>query len=422
MRRRQMSVRLVLSQWMDERAHKEDGRIRIPKRARNAFQVSNDRVVIRTEKHTAALEVKSAKLEDVQDMKAQLKAGKITDEQSRMTAFVTSNTLRAFVGRKRKDLEEFCYLSEGIDNLFIGADPEFGIIEPTTKMLLYAQHTKLLKKTSVLGHDGPLAEVRPPPAQSIEGIIKNIGDVLNKNRGPIDHLDWTGGASYKSPGNKDKRVYHIGGHIHLGDPSLLPSTLRTPVYQRMCQVLDEIVAMPLVRIDTPDPASRRNTAWNGYGRYGRAGDHKAQGSARSKDQRMEWRVLSGLWLVHPEIAAAVLGTSKAVAESVYQLIADQKFDPTWISARSTDKGLLKYLGSLEKSELDQIINVADPKSIDSSLLRRGITKLRDLPTYEEYKDEVEAFIDIITVSDKDRKNINLDVKAGWLSGASLIKG
>jgi len=325
-------------------------------------------------------------------------------------------SIKQFVGRRRRNLEDYCYVSEDIEALILGCDPEFGLVIPASGRLQYAQYTNVLSKTAQLGHDGPLAEVRPPPANCVAKLLENIGNILKTKSEKIASYNWIGGATYTGPSKEDNRTYHIGGHIHIGNPALLDQKLRVAAHQRLTQLLDETIALPLVRIDTPNPYLRRNTAWHGYGRYGRYGDSKG------KPGRMEWRVPSGLWLVHPELARAVLGTTKAVSESFYQMLADKKFDQSWLSAYPDKDGLLKAWGALPKETVEKIINKAEACDVTGTLLNRTKSKLRDLPNYEQYKDEIESFISFISLSKKDRNNLNLDLKSGWLNKGSLIKG
>lgn len=411
-----MGIRLLISAWMDEKGGKEHGRLRVPKRARSKFKFSGDRTEVCVDGKSKILEVRQVRIEDLEKLRKKIAAGKISKEKSRICAFVTTRTLNELVGRRRKNLEEYCYISDSIDSLLVGADPEFCIVNPATGAYVYAQHVGGLSKTAQLGEDGPTVEVRPPPNKEPGLLVQKIGDIIKSHSKPIQDYDWFGGAAYYNANNSNKRTIHLGGHVHIGDPKLLRADQRNITYKQLVRILDEVVALPLVRIDTPIPEHRRNNSWNGYGNYGRWGDQKSQAS------RVEWRVPSGLWLVHPDLARAVVGTTKAVAEACYQQMAANGFNTDYISAPGNRKGFLKDWGAMSSDKVSQIINTAKPEGVSPALLSRATKKLRGMGTYRKYKSEIEEFLRLVKLSERDRKNINLDLKETWLNNGPLIKG
>ncbi len=411
-----MRVRLVASPWMDARSGTEHSRIRIPKRARLSFDVTKTRITLRTTSYDQGLEIKQARIGDIQTLLMQVRNGELTSDEADMTAFVTTRTRDLFLGKSsKKNKEEGLYLTDRIEALKIGADPEFALVNPENMRYQYAQHVPGLTKTGLLGEDGPLAEVRPPPATTPEGLVENMRNILKQYQPIIDKYHWIGGATYKNSAFPEDRVVSMGGHIHIGNPPLLPEDKKNAIYQRSIHILDDTVAIPLVRIDTPEPYLRRNTMHNGYGKYGRWGDQRPQ------EGRYEYRVLSGLWMTHPDLALAVLGTTKAVSEEVYQRMADNDFSMDYISAPSNRNGLLKSFGVMAQDKAEKIVNDSNPEAVDESLLEKMKVRLCSLGNYEQYKNEIDSFIDIVTMSEKDRSNISLDVKKNWLEGQSLIK-
>ncbi len=408
-----MRVRLVASPWMDAHGKDEHNRIRIPKRARLSFDVSGKRITLRTPTADKGLDIRQARMEDVHVLLTQVRNGNITSDEADMTAFVTTKTRNEFLGKSTK--EDNLYLTDRIECLKIGADPEFALIDPSTGRYVYAQKVPGLTIDGELGQDGPLAELRPKPALSAKGLVENMAKIFKEGRKKIDQYKWIGGATFKNSAYPDDRILSMGGHIHIGNPPILPEDKKVAVYQRSIQILDECVAIPLVRVDTPEPYLRRNTEYNGYGKYGRWGDQRPQ------EGRYEWRVPSGFWSVHPDVALAVLGTTKAVAEECYQRMADKKFDMEYISAPCNRKGFLKDWNAMSQEKAEKFVNESNPEAIDDALLEKMTTRLKGLGNYNQYKDEIDTFVDIVTMSKKDRANVSLDVKSNWLDGQALIK-
>lgn len=413
MRATQMNVRPEVSAWMDSRLGEEHSTVRIPKRARSHFQANGDRLVMRTDKGSCVLQIKQARHEDAARLAAQLQAGEITVAQANMTCFVTTETRNRICGRRRAKLEEFCYVTDGVDNLMIGADPEFVLVQPDTGRFQYAaQVNGMPGKEAELGHDGPLAELRPQPDTEVANVVERIRQILKTKANAIQGLDWRGGAFFGNTAFPNDRRVGIGGHIHIGDPSLLKEEVRSASHMRIIQLLDEVVALPLVRVDTPDPQLRRGPPGGGYGKYG---------DQRPQKGRFEWRVPSGLWLAHPTTAEAVLGATKAVAEAGYQLIAEHGFSTDWVSAPRSRAGLLKAWGALEEKTVEKVINAARPEGATPELITRAEEKLRSLPTYAKYQTAIDEFLSLVKMSEKDSARINLDLKNTWLDNGPVIK-
>lgn len=413
---KKMDVKLTVSTRMNEGSGRENSYIRIPKRARKQFETRTDKITVSYNNKTIALEIKAAFKEDIDVLKAGIADGSMTPDEAKCLGFVTSATLEGLMG-KRKTKPKYCYLSDDIEDIMLGADPEFVLVDPNTLSYKYAESVGGFPRNGLLGSDGPLAEVRPAPANSTEAVITNIKRILSKGRKTtINPYQWYAGATYRSPIKTRERTLHIGGHIHLGDPLVLPSEDKQGIYRQVIRMLDELMAIPLVRVDGPDAHLRRNTAHsNGFGRYGTWGDTRPQVG------RFEWRVPSGLWLSHPDFARAVLGTSKAITETCYQMMAEKRFDSKWVRAREGEEGFLKAWSALPAKKAAALVNKADRKLVTAALIKRSETKLKGMENYSKYKENIDEFIRLVRLSSKDRNNINLDIKDTWLNGGKLIK-
>lgn len=411
MSEKQLNVRLVISKRMDEQSSKERGILRTPRMFREGTTLPGNSVVMKSKLRTVNLVTKKALLDDVREQLKLKKAGRITRAQLFRTVFVTTETFNKLINDRRKKSSEGAYVSNDIESLKIGADPEFGLLDPATGKLMYASRTGALPGPGELGYDGPVAEVRPDPHKNIDDITANIKEIFERGQSSIDNYDWISGASYSNDNNDRGRIYPLGGHIHIGDPPELEDAQREAAYEVIIQILDELVAMPLVRIDTPDPHRRRNEEWNGYGKYGRWGDQRPQ------EGRFEWRVLSGLWLAHPTLATAILGTTKAVSEACYKSMAERGFDLDWIKS---EDGFLKYWKAGNKLAISTLVNEAIPGQVTKALANKSVRKLKELSNYKQYQSEIEEFERLVNMSVNDRKYISLDLKQNWLNDAKLI--
>ncbi len=404
---RKISLRLVSSPQMSEA--KEANIIRFPRRAREYFGFSNSCVVLGKGTYQVELRVKSAYKADVRRLARMISQGKIAEDEAGGVGFVT----RAVQDRIRKKEGANPWISEGFGAITVGADPEFGLINDSE---LLVRGNDVLPHNGPFGSDGPGAEVRPDPSRNHITVVNNITSILSNPPAGALPYKWVGGATF----NDETRSYWFGGHIHLGRPSIIPTEMAGSVYCKIAKVLDHLVALPLVKLDTPRPHLRRNGCKYGYGKAGQFDTFDASASIRvgGDGDRFEYRVLSGLWLTHPALARIIIGTTKAVAETVYGRVGASGLDEDWVAAPASRKGLLKTFGLKDVRSVEAIINNAKASSLTPELLEVWEKQLKELDCYEDYAPEVDAFIALIRNADSE--DFTLDLKENWLEGAQLV--
>lgn len=412
-----LKIRLAVSEAMSN-SPKEDGYIRFSKAAREENSVRQILMTISTKDgKSLKLEVRQAYKEDLNYLVKQLQSGKITDEQAKITGFVSRATAATISGTPvpvGQVVRKHIYISDGLFPLTLGADPEFVIVDPTTGYMQHAANLLMdAYKSKKFGADGLLAELRPDPAASAKKLVKNILELLESRKELDKNNKWIGGASY-GVGIKNHAIHAIGGHIHVGQPSTLSDKTKQEkdvIFRRIISILDELVAAPLVRIDGPNQERRRVSSM--YGRYG---------DTREQVGRFEWRVPSGLWLINPELAEAVLGTTQAVSEGCYEVIAEHKYNNDFVSSHEDrENGFLRKMNAEKTNNISKIINESNPMNIDDDFINKCANKLRNLSSYKRHKDEIDAFVEFVKLSEADRKKINYDIKSAWFDKASLTQ-
>ncbi len=398
-----VQLRLVSSTKMSE--SEENDIIRFPRRAREYFGFSNSKVLIGKGYYEVSLKVKKAYKEDIQRLAKMIKTGKVTEEEAQYVGFVTRSTRDRVTRKKgRGDV----WITEGISNITVGADPEFGLIGNDDILI---RGSNVVSHTGKFGSDGPSVEVRPDPSTSHLELIRNMERILLNPPKDADLYRWRGGATFQDC----HRVYWFGGHIHLGRPAQIDEDDARPIYERIATVLDGLLALPMVRFDTPEPHLRRNGCkYN----YGKAGDIR---SDYPEQNRFEYRVLSGLWLVHPTLASIAIGAAKCITETAYSRVAEHDFDPTWASNPASKKGLLKSFGIAGVNEIKAVINNAYGAGVTEERLDTWERNIRKLDRCDEYKPELNA---LIALSKEDpeiiEENISLDVKINWQEERTLL--
>ena len=394
---RKIQLRLLISPRMSDK--EEHNLIRLPKRVRERLGFGNRSVMLGKGDYHASLQIHKAYGPDLQRLAQMLMEGKISEEEALSVGFV-SRTVQQRLSRKEG---EATWISDGIGDITIGCDPEFGLVADNG-YLARGDQVMPGSHAARFGADGPGTEVRPPPSTNHAALVANIRKILENPPAKADAYKWIGGATFVDP----NRVYWFGGHIHLGRPSQLQAQYAADVYEKIAVALDSFLGLPLVAFDTPNANKRRNGCPK---HYGKAGDIRYD---YPEGDRFEYRVLSGLWLTHPTLARIVLGVSKCVAETAYNKLADQKFDLEWAAAPANRAGLLRSMGVSGQRETASIINAADPKGLSKDMLAAWEQRLRDLDLYSEYKPEVDALIELVKVSPElVVPQLSLDIKENW---------
>lgn len=394
---RKVQLRLLASKTMSGKGENEI--IRFPKKAREYFGFSNNMVVLGKGQYQTNLSVKKAYRGDVHRLADMLQQGKLTDEQALSVGFVTQ-TVRQRMNRKEGNV----WVSDGVGNITVGADPEFGLVDE--EGVLHRGST-VVAHTGRFGSDGPSVEVRPPPDRDHLVVVKRIEEILKNPPSEADAYGWRAGATFKDK----NRIYWFGGHIHLGRPSQIGAGVAQGVYQKIATGLDSLLALPMCRFDAPEPHRRRNGCQYSYGK---AGDIRAD---YPEQDRFEYRVLSGLWLAHPTLAKIVLGAAKCVAETAYGRIADQKFDFEWAQAPISRKGLLKSFGLRGVREVEAIINKALPQEVTAERLKEWKEQIRKLDFFDDYSAELKA---LMALAEAGPTEFNLDIKDNWYNEETLL--
>ena len=404
---RKVQLTLMASTKMSE--NKEHGIIRLPKKARLHFGFTNSVVVVGKGEHRFGLEVKKAYTQDVQKLAKKIGSGKMSEEEALTSGFVTRSVLQK-VNRRQG---ESVWISDSLEEITVGADPEFGLRDSYDRFI---RGGNVIKKEGAFGSDGPAVEVRPAPSVDHVAMVGNITEILQDPPEVMKPYKWVGGATFSD----EHRNYWFGGHIHLGRPTQIdPDDAIEHCYNGIADVLDHLLAFPLVRFDTPNPNLRRHGCDFGYGTAGTGDTGDTNSSVRSHADRFEYRVLSALWVAHPTLAKIVVGATKAITESVYAGIADKKFEYDWVDT----PGFRKGFGISGSRAILDIINRSKADSITKDHMTRWRNQIRDLERFDDYSEELNALIALVGADPSVvKKHLDLDLRQGWCEGKRFLRG
>lgn len=421
---------LVVSDKMDtnkKEDRNEHGLIRMAAKTRRIMGFDDDTVELWNGSDSESrlssstiLSIFKAFAADIDKAKKMVDEGDMSKEDLQRVGFVTSRTYKRITGNKAK--KGSIWVTNGAEDTVIGADPEFLLFNGNN--VQKANQTGGLSKKSLIGCDGAMAEVRPAPAVTPEGLVKNIRKIFasDEHAGPIQKYDWKSGIYYKD----NTRDYPIGGHIHIGNPAKVArinAKEREHFFRVFNKILDELLAIPMMKLDGLNGTKRRTGC--AMGNYGYFGEY------RLCDGRLEHRTLSGIWLSHPKLAEVVFGVAKAIIDEVYQHVAVKNFDLEYMCpsklygqnilrngyAKWDEVPLAADLGCLRSSaEMKKLLDKSESRVVSKAFLTKWHKQMKTMSTYRKYNVYIDALLELLQRPTKELQSIDTCLKSNWLEG------
>lgn len=425
---------LVASEAMDtnrKEDRNEGGLIRMSKSARDYMGYDNS-VEVYPNTTSTSKRMKSAMMLDIfqafsADIK-KLRAEGYTPAEMKRVGFVTSKTFRKITGLKADKPKKNIWISDEAGESIIGADPEF---------LLFDHRGRVVRANDVmsyhgdLGCDGAMAEVRPKPATAPEELVRNITAIL-KNKDltrRIEDFNWMAGCYHQD----NQRDYPMGGHIHIGNPIKLANKRmeeRTHIFKVMNKIIDELLAIPLIKIDGAELGRKRRTECR-MGKYGYFGEW------RSCNGRLEHRTLSGMWLMHPKLAECVFGTAKCIIDEMFKRLSGKGFKTTYAmpakyqSARVWNRTfsdwdkfpLCRDMGCIRTSaEMVEWLHTSSATNITKAYMRQWYSHMKKMSAYPKYAKQVDGLYEILKNNTQSFHDFDKELKKNWLGKTRFIGG
>ena len=421
---------LVVSEKMNSNKKEdrgENGLIRMSKAARTHMGFENKVEIYPDTKNPESRISGSMLLDIYQAFSADLKEAtknEINQKELLCTGFVTSTTYNKITGRG-KTKSKNVWITDDVSDTVIGADPEFllfdgGEIVRANNVMGYA---------GVIGCDGAMAEVRPAPHTTPEGLVSNILDIFSNKKltSKIKDFSWKAGCYYED----NARDYPVGGHIHIGNPAkiaAMPLDKRENFFIGFNKVVDELLAVPMIKIDGANLGSARRTKCK-MGKYGYFGEY------RLCDGRLEHRTLSGMWLMHPKLATAVLGTAKAIIDEVFRYTVDNKFSKNYmysdvinrehVWAQGFNKwkeiSITKDMGCITPSKtMIELLNNSSADKITLVFLKKWYSKMKGLSTYKNYASYIDNLYEILKIDADEFGNCSKVIQENWMGNRDFL--
>lgn len=196
---------------------------------------------------------------------------------------------------------------EPADNILVGCDPEFFLIDKLSNTNISASH--FFAHYGEVGSDCGLAELRPRPGLNEYEVTANLRDLLLRAYTHIENRTLYKNRAMEMVAASSFNKVSAGFHIHFGLSSelLLNQGLSHNLLQRIVDVLDYYVGIPSILPEGAEDYYRRSER---YSQYGKAGDFRAD------HVTLEYRVPGGHLLRHPLLTKGILGLNIVVMKDI----------------------------------------------------------------------------------------------------------
>jgi hypothetical protein len=413
----------------------ENGLIRMPAKARNYMDFEEPKVEIWTvdsgseRQASVLLDIFHAFSTDVKKVKESIRKGEMKPADLNRIGFVTTKMYNRITGG---DSDMNIWVSTGVHDTVFGADPEFLLFNDDGQVV---HANGLMSKAGVIGCDGAMAEVRPHPSTNPEGLVNNIKKAFADKSltSAITPYEWRCGCYYAN----SKRDYPMGGHIHVGNPAKvaqMPMAKREMFFNVLNKIMDELIAIPCMRLDGDMGRKRRTDCKMSFG----GGGWGWFGEWRKCNGRLEHRTLSGMWLMHPSVARCVLGTAKAVTDEVFKLWANHDFKYDYVvpmkhqGLNYTDMnnnnftawknfGVCKDIRAVMTSkDLRSVLNMSKGSDITKSWLDNWHSDLSKMSTYGKYSKYIRGLREILKISMNELGGWDRKIQNNWLKSKKFL--
>lgn len=428
---------LIPSTRMDgnkKQARNENGLVRMSKAARNNMGFEDDVEVYPSSEDTQerlrgimTLKIFHAYTSDIKAAKGM---GVDPKDMSRV-GFVTTTTYNKITGNKSKGLAENVYITDDFADTVIGADPEFLLFDDEGRVV---RANSVMAKNGPVGNDGAMAEVRPDPAVTPEGLVANIKKIFANKQlvANIEPYRWIAGCYYKD----QQRDYPMGGHIHIGNPTKI-ARIKLPdrenFFKTFNKIMDELLAVPMTKIDGTELANLRRTKCQVTGNHNSG--FGFFGEFRTCAGRLEHRSLSGMWLIHPELSLNVFGVAKAIIDEVYGCARNNDYSMAYMfpdkfkGCRIWQKNfngwgeipLARDMGCTTSSEkMVDLLHTPSARKLSAAYLKGWYGRMKGLSTYKTYSKYIDSLYEILKVKQKTFENLDKCIQSNWLEGKKFL--
>ena len=298
------------------------------------------------------------------------------------------------------DLEKISSI-KAADDILIGCDPEFFLVDKSTGLNMSASH--FFAHWGDVGNDCGLAELRPRPSTREKEVVATLDMLMRKAYYYIKNRSLYRNKSIGMVGASHHSNSSAGFHVHFGLPqSLLAyNKITNNIIRHMVYVLDYYVGMASILPEGSEDYIRRSLR---FSRYGKPSDY------RSDTMTLEYRVPGGHLLRHPLLSSGILALSVVVMKDMlsrFRVYYDQK------GKLSKYEDLRNLYPNLP--DQDEVHRCITNESIKPALRHTGrmIEDVRNMFGYKENAESILSYFHYIVDYASGKRKIGNNIETNW---------
>jgi len=190
------------------------------------------------------------------------------------------------------------------DDILIGCDPEFFIVNKTTGFNVSASH--FFPSYGEVGSDCGLAEIRPRPSLKEKGVSDELYKLMAQAHKHISDRVLFRKYDLRMVAASHCNNASAGYHIHFGLPQFMLQNTHA-LLGNIVSILDYYVGIPAVLPEGNEDFYRRSRRFSHYGK---------PGDFRHNMMTLEYRVPGGHLLRHPILSSGILSIGIVVMKDI----------------------------------------------------------------------------------------------------------
>ena len=299
-----------------------------------------------------------------------------------------------------------------VTGITLGCDPEFFIVDRQSSKLLRAN--AFFKKWGEVGNDGVLAEIRPKPSLTPEGLTANISELIATARQvlqlgltyPSEKIKLVAASSYRLSDGQPAVVgtygfATAGFHLHYGLPSKIlgntPEVLS--LMFGISNIMDYFVSIPCMVVEGADYTRRTNNHLS----YGKPGDF------RLDYRTFEYRVPGGVMLKNPILTNGLISLGAVVIGDVVSRIKAESNNFTNLQKVLNTKSISKMYP--EVPSIEDMFNIICSPEVGTATqhLDKIYSRVENMIGFGEKSKAINAFFECID----NNEVFSNDMESNW---------
>jgi hypothetical protein len=291
------------------------------------------------------------------------------------------------------------------NDVLIGCDPEFFLVDSSTGFHISASH--FFPHYGEVGNDCGLAELRPRPSFTAAGVVAELRRLITRTCEHLEQRTWMKSKPIKLVAASYWNNSSAGFHVHFGLPTnlLKASASNYTIIRGLISILDYYLGITSILPEGDEDALRRSER---VSRYGKPGDYRAD------LKTLEYRVPGGHLLRHPLLTGGLMAMSIVVMKDALSRLAayTDNFTKNVDDLASYKTITLLYPTMPSKEDLYKTLTSESIKA-PAKYISPIFKDLTSMIGFDANRTEILEYFNYLVEFIGGKRKINEDILANW---------